>query len=210
MRLHSIYNKGQNFEVVNPTQLLSFGMDLRNKISIAILSPCCAEFHNDVNSKKMRLDNIYKKGQNFQVVHPTQLPSFGMDLRNTISIAILSPCCAEFHNDVIRKKMRLDNIYKKGQNFQVVNPTQLPSFGMDLRNTISIAILSPCCAEFIKDVNSKKMHLDNIYKKGQNFQVVNPTQLPLFGMDLRIKISIAIISPCCAKFKKRNCVITRP
>jgi hypothetical protein len=86
---------------------------LRNKISIAILSPCCAEFHNDVNSKNMRLHNIYKKGQNFQVVNPTQLPSFGMDLRNKISIAILSPCCAEFHKDVNGKKMPLHNIYKK-------------------------------------------------------------------------------------------------
>jgi hypothetical protein len=123
-------------------------MNLRNKISIAILSPCCAEFNNDVNRKKMRLDNIYKKAQNFQVVNPTQLPSFGMDLRNTISIAILSPCCAEFHNGVNSKQMRLDNIYKKAQNVQVVNPTLLPSFGMDLRNKISIAILIPCCEKF--------------------------------------------------------------
>jgi hypothetical protein len=66
-------------------------------------------------------------------------------------IKSLIPCCGGI-------KMLMEErcaVYRSTKS-KIVNPIQLPSFGMELINKISIAILIPCCEEFHQDVNDQK------------------------------------------------------
>jgi hypothetical protein len=105
-----------------------------------------------------------------------------------ISIAILSPCCAEFKYLSIHEMKPMVNPDNNYQICLVVRPIPVSRFGGNIEWKISIAVLSPCCAEFQYVSIHEMKHTANADNNTQISLLVRPIPVSRFGSKIELII----------------------
>jgi hypothetical protein len=93
------------------------------------LSPCCAEFQYFSIHQKKHTANPDNNAQICLVVRPIPVSRFGGKIELKISMAVLSPCCAEFQYVSIHQKKRTANADNNSQICLVVCTIPVSRFG---------------------------------------------------------------------------------
>jgi hypothetical protein len=199
MRIMDIFNKCESAQVIFGTQVSQFSSKLNQENSIAILSPCCAEFHYGSIHQKKRTANTVNNGQNLSS-SPIPVSRFCVKLNIKISMAVLSPCCAEFRYGSIHQKKRTANLVNNGK-ICLVALCQCHGLAVKLKRKFQWQFWAPSVHYFEKLLPIKKIRILDIFNKCESAQVIFCTGVSRFGGKLKRKISMAILSPCCAEYQ---------